>query len=419
MHKKKYLFFSWLLTILIAIIWTYENPEKIEYIKDKAKLYKPEHKFEDLKRKKNSDIFNSNHFTLKLEKIISLEDKTSFVVNNSNNKDFNINEVEIFTQEGFSLKKDNVKKLKINKNFTKDFNGGLKNVFYVNEEIYGLASSKNKNCYYAAIVNLSDGLELLKSQCLTLDEGTTIDFNGLGSSSIHYNDKILISIGTPTTNSISINNLAQDKDSYFGKILYINIEDFKKQKIELKNFSIGHRNPQGITQIKNKIFSVEHGPQGGDELNKITLGSNYGWPKVSYGTKYSYDDGGKSYPLGHEENGFKEPLFAFVPSIGISALNTCPSKLKNYYKKNCLIGLSLYGNNLRPGKSLLIFLLDEKLEKIHSIEKVYLDRPLRHFMTNRKNEIFEDSNGNIYLSSDFNGIYRLNFDNFRNWFYIL
>ena len=191
------------------------------------------------------------------------------------------------------------------------------------------------------------------------------------------------------------------------------MEDFKKEKLKPKNLSIGHRNPQGLTKLNNHIFSVEHGPQGGDELNKIKLGFNYGWPKVSYGTKYFHDDEGKSYSIGHEKNGFEEPLFAFVPSIGISALNVCPSKLLNYYKKNCLIGLSLYGNNLRPGKSLLIFLLDEKFEKVHSVEKISLEKPLRHFMTNDKNEIFEDSNGSIYLSSDNKGIYRVSFNNFR------
>ena len=171
---------------------------------------------------------------------------------------------------------------------------------------------------------------------------------------------------------------------------------------------MGHRNPQGITKIKKMIFSVEHGPKGGDELNKIIKNKNYGWPKVSYGTKYIFE----KYNLDHEKNGYEEPIFAFVPSIGISSLNLCPSKLYNYYKKNCLIGLSLYGNDLRPGKSLLIFLLDENLEKIHSIEKINLGKPLRHFMTNNKNEIFEDKDGHIYVSSDFDGIYRLNFNNF-------
>ena len=49
---KKYLFLGWLLTILIAIVWTYENPEKIKNIKDKAKFQLVKHKFEDLQKKK-------------------------------------------------------------------------------------------------------------------------------------------------------------------------------------------------------------------------------------------------------------------------------------------------------------------------------------------------------------------------------
>ena len=323
------------------------------------------------------------------------------------------NDVEIFTQEGFRLNANGTQKLNINKSFTEDFNGGLKTVFFIDNRIYGLTSSLKESCYYAAIVDLSNSKEIFKSTCLPKKDDVNIDFNGLGSATIHYKDKILLSIGTPTSYSGEIEDLAQDINSYFGKILSIKIEDFKQEKLKPENFTIGHRNPQGITKINNLIFSVEHGPKGGDELNKIKFGHNYGWPKVSYGTKYYYDDKGKSYLIGHEKNGFEEPLFAFVPSIGISALNVCPSKLLDYYKKNCLIGLSLYGNDLRPGKSLLIFLLDKNFEKIHSIEKILLERPLRHFMTNDKNEIYEDSNGNIYVSSDNNGIYRLNFSNFR------
>ena len=89
-----------------------------------------------------------------------------------------------------------------------------------------------------------------------------------------------------------------------------------------------------------------------------------------------------------------------------------PDNFDDYWQNNYLI-TSLYGNNLRPGKSLLIFLLDKDFEKVISIEKILLEKPLRHFMTNDKNEIFEDSNGDIYLSSDNNGIYRVNFSNFR------
>ena len=413
MKKSTYLILGWILTLLISIIWTYENPEKIKSVKNKLKLYVPKNDFKKPVDDKVKNIFDSNHFKLKFEKIVSLDGKTSFVVNNSINKEFNINDVSIYTQEGFKLKKDNSEKLNINKNFTEDYNGGLKTVFFVNNKVYGLTSSLRKNCYYAAIVDLSSGIELFRSACLPENDNPKLDFNGLGSSTIHLDNKVLISIGTPTYSSNTISNLAQNKNSYFGKILSIEMDNFKKNKLKPKNFSIGHRNPQGITKINDLIFSLEHGPQGGDELNKIKFGFNYGWPKVSYGTKYPHDDKGKSYSIGHDENGFEEPLFAFVPSIGVSALNICPSKLLNYYKKNCLVGLSLYGNDLRPGKSLLIFLLDKNFEKIHSIEKILLEKPLRHFMTNNKNEIFEDSNGDIYLSSDNNGIYRVSFNNFR------
>jgi len=412
MRKSIFIIFGWLISLLASIIWAYENPDKITEFKDKLKIYTPEHEFIEEKNNlnNNKEVFKSNHFVLNVTKIASISSKTTFLLNNSIDKKFDINDVSIFTQEGFDLKKNDAVKLKINKNFTNDFNGGLKTIFFVNKEIFGLTSSSDRNCYYASIINLSNSDELFKTKCLP---DTDIDFNGLGSTTIHKDNEILISIGTPTSSSDAISNLAQNKDSFFGKILSIKKDDFITKELNPKIFSIGHRNPQGITKIQGEIFSVEHGPQGGDELNKIKHNYNYGWPEVSYGTKYSYDNGGRSYILDHEKNGYEEPIFAFVPSIGISALNKCPSKLSDYYKKNCLIGLSLYGNNLRPGKSLLIFLLDENLGKIQSIEKISLDKPLRHFMTNSKNEIFEDIDGNIYVSSDSKGIYRINFNSFR------
>ena len=172
-------------------------------------------------------------------------------------------------------------------------------------------------------------------------------------------------------------------------------------------FSQGHRVPQGLTILNEKIFNVEHGPKGGDELNLVIKGKNYGWPKVSYGTNYLKDNGGDgtSYKINHKKNGFEEPLFAFVPSVGISSLNTCPSVLNDYYKKPCLLALSLYGNNLRKGYSLIIFLLNEELNKVNSIEKISLgDLVLRHFVTDEQNRLFEDKKGNIYISADKKGI---------------
>ena len=124
---------------------------------------------------------------------------------------------------------------------------------------------------------------------------------------------------------------------------------------------------------------------------------------------------GKSFKVNHESNDFEEPLFAFVPSIGIYSLNLCPNMLKDYYKKPCLIALSLRGNNLMPGRSLIIFLLSNTMDRVNSIEKIDLGEGLRlrHFVTNSKNELYEDNKGRIYVSADKKGIYKIDFVQFR------
>ena len=79
------------------------------------------------------------------------------------------------------------------------------------------------------------------------------------------------------------------------------------------------------------------------------------------------------------------------------------------------MALSLYGNTQRPGRSIIIFLLNKNMDKIHSVEKIFLrdDLKLRHFVTNSKNQLFEDKNGNIYVSADKKGMYKLSFVDFR------
>ena len=105
----------------------------------------------------------------------------------------------------------------------------------------------------------------------------------MGSSNIHYKNKILLSIGAPEQASYKIRKLAQENDTVFGKIVELNKDDLDKiisneeKNLNLKIFSMGHRNPKGLTRIDNTFFSVEHGPLLGDELNKIVRNKNYGW----------------------------------------------------------------------------------------------------------------------------------------------
>ena len=78
------------------------------------------------------------------------------------------------------------------------------------------------------------------------------------------------------------------------------------------------------------------------------------------------------------------------------------------------MALSLYGNNLRKDHSIIIFLLNDLMTKVDSFEIIKLENlVLRHFVTNDLNELYEDQNGDIYVSADKKGIYKISFLNFR------
>jgi hypothetical protein len=415
---KKILFLAvWFLSLIIVSLYVYDNPQSVEKIKHYFKSY-TEPKIQIVKA--NIEKVRANSFSVEFSKIISLSEKTAFIMHDEKSLKFNKDFLKIYTQNGYLIENLESKKLNLPNVFTTERNGGVKTIFIYKDNKFALISSSKINCYYASIIYLKNGKEVFKTKCLN-DTKKNTDFNGLGSSNVHHDNKIILSIGAPEQGSAKIRSLAQNTDSMFGKIVEINNENLdkiisnEKSNLDLKIFSLGHRNPQGLTKINNSLFSVEHGPLGGDELNKILKNKNYGWPKVSYGTQYLYENDGKSYELSHENSNFEEPLFALTPSVGISALNNCPRKLKKFYKKPCLLALSLYGNNLRPGKSIIIYLLNKNMDKVQSIEKIYLKEKLllRHFVTNSKNEIYEDENGSIYLSADKIGIYKISFVDFR------
>jgi aldose sugar dehydrogenase len=84
-------------------------------------------------------------------------------------------------------------------------------------------------------------------------------------------------------------------------------------------WTYGHRNPQGLAvhPITGDLWINEHGPQGGDELNRITSGSNYGWPVVGYGVNYRT---GLAIHEGTMRDGMESPTHFWVPSIATSGL---------------------------------------------------------------------------------------------------
>jgi hypothetical protein len=99
---------------------------------------------------------------------------------------------------------------------------------------------------------------------------------------------------------------------------------FKVSKSKVEKISFGHRNQQGIALIGSDLYASEHGPRGGDELNLISKGKDYGWPAVTYGEPYSAGDYVKPRVTG-SHNGYVKPLKYWVPSVAPTELVVLPA----------------------------------------------------------------------------------------------
>lgn len=150
-----------------------------------------------------------------------------------------------------------------------------------------------------------------------------------GKLAIGENDRTLyVSIG-----DFSKPERVQDNTTSIGKVIRI---DLKRLNAEV--FASGLRSPSGglfYDRETNELWSTEHGPRGGDEINLIKRNRNYGWPIVSYGTIYERDGMGNYY--GNKFNsheGYEKPVMTFVPSIGIGPIAKYASTGKNDYWDN-------------------------------------------------------------------------------------
>jgi cytochrome c2 len=110
--------------------------------------------------------------------------------------------------------------------------------------------------------------------------------------------------------------VSEDPNTTFGKTIEIDITTNK-----WRLFSKGHRNQEGLTFLKSgRLLSTEHGPRGGDDLDLITDGSDFGWPNVSLGTDYNSYLGEGGAPLVESYAEYTAPLFAWAPSIAPTQL---------------------------------------------------------------------------------------------------
>ncbi|MES2734582.1 MAG: PQQ-dependent sugar dehydrogenase [Bacteroidota bacterium] len=124
-------------------------------------------------------------------------------------------------------------------------------------------------------------------------------------------------------------------------------------------WTYGHRNPQGMVYdtVNNRIWAVEHGPKGGDELNLIEKGKNYGWPKTSYGINYD----GTILTEFKEMEGVQNPVRYWVPSIGPCGMTIVTSTRYPAWKGNLLVGALAFRHLARIELSGATYVKEEKL----------------------------------------------------------
>jgi glucose/arabinose dehydrogenase len=145
---------------------------------------------------------------------------------------------------------------------------------------------------------------------------------------------------------------AQGLDSDFGKIVRIRDDGsipsdnpfVGKEGARPEIWTYGHRNPQGLVRdpATGAVYGVEHGPMGGDELNLIEPGKNYGWPVITYGTDYN---GAQITPY-TERPGMVQPIVYWVPSIATSGAALYSGDLFPAWKGDIFIA-ALAGSHVR------------------------------------------------------------------------
>ena len=300
----------------------------------------------------------------------------------------------------------------------------VKGILIINQKVYISYINNNNGCYSNAIAEGILSTEKIHfSSFFKIDECK--DYWGLamgGNIQNFKNNKIIMTTGDYDSYEMTkrfryllkYRNDPQNKNSYYGKILSI---DLTTKNINI--LSMGHRNSQGLFYDFNEdiIFSTDHGPQGGDELNidvspnKNTI-KNFGWAISSYGEHYGRDDGhsvsidnyelpdvglesniDKAAPLkkSHKKYGFEEPIKYFTPSIGITQVLKVNNSTNNDYK--LLVGSM--GSKKEEGDMTVHILHFNKDFKETKYEKIYIGERIR--------DMIDLNNGHVLMSLESTG----------------
>jgi len=185
---------------------------------------------------------------------------------------------------------------------------------------------------------------------------------------------------------------AQDLTNHHGKMIRLHDDGrvpadnpFVKQAGALPEiWSYGHRNVQGLTihPETGEVWANEHGPQGGDELNLIRPGLNYGWPVIGFGVNYTT---GLAIHSGTHRKGMEQPRQVWVPSIGISGLMVYTGDKFPQWKGSFFVG-GMVGQQV--------------VRLTHDAKRGFTSRELLATDLGRIRDIRQGLDGFIYLVTD-------------------
>jgi glucose/arabinose dehydrogenase len=188
--------------------------------------------------------------------------------------------------------------------------------------------------------------------------------------------------------------LAQDLGSTYGKVVRVNLDGSTPQDNPFVGrdgaldtiWSYGHRNIQGAVVAEDgTLWTIEHGPQGGDELNRPEPGLNYGWPVISYGARYDFNGGGAVGSGQAQAEGMEQPVYFWDPVIAPGGMQIHRGEAFSEWNGDMLIG-SLY-----PGGVVRL-----SLEEGRVVEE---ERLLRDIGRVRDVEVLDD--GTFLILTDF------------------
>ncbi len=187
----------------------------------------------------------------------------------------------------------------------------------------------------------------------TTIENATVIYRAIpaANSTAHYGGRILFDsngnllISTGERSNISTRPLSQSVTAALGKIVRITTgglpangnPSFTGSGALPELYSIGHRNPQGLAihPATGELWQSEHGPRGGDEINRVVAGANYGWPSITYGIEYS------GQPIGsaiQQQVGMEQPVYYWDPVISPSGITFYKGNRMPEWENNLFIG---------------------------------------------------------------------------------